>query len=107
VAGDQEARHRPIAGDRLGDPQDIWPPLVYWPKLELPCHPREARGRRTMLLWRSGAGSPATQLVPLLDPLLKPVASEAAALLMANAAIEQGPCSCPAHAGLEAISLGT
>ena len=30
-----------------------WPPLVCWPKWTLPSNPRDAQGRRTMLVWRN------------------------------------------------------
>jgi hypothetical protein len=30
-------------GDTLGESNDLWPPLICWPKARLPKHPREAR----------------------------------------------------------------
>lgn len=44
------------SGDAMGSPDDVWPPLTYWPKWKLPKHPREAKYKPatplTLLLYR-------------------------------------------------------
>jgi hypothetical protein len=44
-------------GDTLGESNDLWPPLIYWPKWRMPKHPREARAPGSILLWRNKKAS--------------------------------------------------
>jgi hypothetical protein len=58
-------------GDAMGDPDEAWPPLIYWPKWKFPKHPREARGRQPILLWRSAVALAITSamLAPVIEPI--------------------------------------
>ena len=40
-------------GDTMGEANDLWPPLIFWPKWRFAKHPREAREPGSILLWRN------------------------------------------------------
>jgi hypothetical protein len=50
---------------------DLWPPLIYWPKIRVAKHPREARAAGSILLWRNAKALDAiAPLAPLVLPLV-------------------------------------
>ena len=58
-------------GDTFGESGDLWPPLIYWPKIRFPRHPREARALGSILLWRNAKALDAiAPLAPLVLPLV-------------------------------------
>ena len=58
-------------GDTMGEANDLWPPLICWPKWRLAKHPREARRPGSILLWRSTKALDAiAPLAPLVLPLV-------------------------------------
>ena len=55
-------------GDTLGESDDLWPPLIHWPKWRFP---REARAAGSILLWRNAKALDAiAPLAPLVLPLM-------------------------------------
>ncbi len=55
-------------GDTMGEGNDLWPPLIYWPKFRFPKHPREARAPGSILLWRNAKALDA--MAPMVLPLV-------------------------------------
>ncbi len=58
----------------MGEANDLWPPLIYWPKFQFPKHPREAREPGSILLWRNAK---ALDAIGPLAPLVLPLVSRA------------------------------
>ena len=57
-----------LTHDPIGWWRRTWPPLIYG-RWQFPRHPREARGRPTILLWRSTAALTITNV--MLAPVIK------------------------------------
>lgn len=59
-----------------GDPEDVWPPLIYRDKATLAKHPQEAKGAGTILVWHDAR---AREIVGReVVPIILPIAARAA-----------------------------
>ena len=80
-------------GDTMGESNDLWPPLIYWPKFRFPKHPREARAPGSILLWRNAK---ALDAIAPLAPLVLPLVTRAFEIY---ADLEQSQCQAMTRAG--------
>ena len=73
----------------MNNPRNVWPPLLCWEKWKLAKHPREAKGDRSLLLWRNAkalaipmavsaeGGHLQLPLLPFIEEAVQPITQRA------------------------------